>query len=367
MNETNKNKIKNILVAMGWILAGTAGIVLLVAAVHTKDIKKCKGIEINISGVGNNFFIDKNDVLSIIKRFAGGWPEGKAIENFDLLGIEKALLKDVWIKRANLFFDNNEVLRASIEEREPVARVFVQGGSSFYIDSMVMMLPLSEKFSARLPVFTGFPTDARVLSKADSSLLKGIKTISVQIQNDSFLMAMIDQVDITPQRSFEMIPKIGNQIILFGDASDAAEKFRKLKLLYKNVIVKYGWSRYSSINLEYNNQVVAIVRGKEDIVADSLRTIQLMKIIAASAAKQASDSIRTFLQDNTKNTADSTIIQQSLQRDENSIISNTIEKSSPQEEPIIKKGMPIVKNNSVMKTIIKKEPVKVKARIIMKH
>lgn len=343
MNEFNKNKSKNIILGLGWTLAGMAGIVLLVAAVHKKDIKRCKGIEISITGPSNNFFIDKKDILTIITRFAGVKPEGKAMENFDLLEIEKALMKNVWIKKSELFFDNNEVLRASIEEREPIARVFVHRNNSFYIDSMLMILPLSNKYSARLPVFTNFPTDARVLSKADSGLLRGIKSISMEIQNDNFLMAMIDQIDITHHRTFEMIPKIGNQLILFGDATDVKEKFRKLKLLYKNVIVKSGWTRYSSIDLQYNNQVIAKVRGEEEIVSDSLRTIQLMKIFAARAAKRASDSIQTFLQDNSRNTADSTMIQHSMQRDENSVISNTSEKPTPQEVVITKKVEPVIR------------------------
>ena len=92
---------------------------------------------------------------------------------------------------------------------------------------------MSEKFSARLPVFTNFPSDKRILAKTDSSLLADIKTISLALQKDSFNMAMIDQVDITSQRLFEMIPKIGNQLIVFGDATDVDAKLQKLKLFYR--------------------------------------------------------------------------------------------------------------------------------------
>ena len=346
MKTENKNKLVQISMALLWTCVGAGGLALLVAAVNKKNIKKCTGIHITITGPGNNFFIDKKDVRSIITKYAGGPPEGKAIEKFDLMAIEKALVKDVWIKKAELFFDNNDVLRASIDEREPIARVFTQNGNSFYIDSSRKMLPLVEKFSARLPVFTGFPTDALVLSRRDSNLLKDIKTISLLIQEDPFMMAMIDQVDITAARTFEMVPKIGNQLIVFGDVSGATEKFRKLKLFYKNVIVKTGWGRYNRIDLQYNNQVVARIRGKEDVMADSIRTIQLMKMLAVRAARQASDSIRTFLQDNVKNTADSSIILHSMQRDE-AVISNTTEKTATEEPP--PKSDPVIKNKAVAK------------------
>jgi cell division protein FtsQ len=321
--------IKNILLTTLWVAIGACTVVLFVAAIRIKELKHCRGIEINISGASNNFFIDKTDVQRIIVEYAGKNAIGRPIENFNLVGMETALKKDVWIKDAELFFDNNEILQVTVEEREPVARIFTPGGNTFYIDSSNMMLPLSEKFSARLPVFTGFPSEAKILSKADSNLLNDIKNISIRIQQDSFLMAMIDQVDITAQRNFEMIPKLGNQVIVFGDASDTENKFKKLQLFYKKVMMQAGWNRYSIINLQYKNQVVAKIKGKDDASADSLRTKQMMEIIAANAARHAEDSTNTIIQDDRKNN-DSSMIQQSMQRDESGEISNTDEEPKPQ-------------------------------------
>lgn len=300
-----------------WFAIAGAGIVLLQAAVRSQNVKKCKGVEIEISGVSNNFFIDDKDVLGIIKNFVGGDPKGKTLESFSLRDIENNLEKDVWIKNAELFFDNNDVLQVSVDEREPAARLFSVDGNTFYIDSSLKILPLSDKFSARLPVFTGFPHSSNgAMKAADSNLLRSVLVISEQLQADSFLMAMVDQVDITPQRNFEMIPKIGNQTIVFGDATDAAAKFAKLKLFYRQVITTSGWNRYSVINLQYKDQVVARIKGAEDKTSDSLRTLQIMQLIAERAAKQAEDSVQTFIQDSEKNTADSTLIQHSMERDE---------------------------------------------------
>ncbi|MEP6713609.1 MAG: hypothetical protein ABJA37_14380, partial [Ferruginibacter sp.] len=349
-----KLNIKKILSGLLWVTIGIGTVVLLIAAVKRKDAKHCKGIEINISGANNNFFIDKKDVLAVINRFTDE-AAGKAIESFNLRQMEAALEEDVWIKNAELFFDNNNILQADVEEREPVARIFTLAGNTFYIDSSAMMLPLSEKFSARVPVFTDFPSEAKFLSAPDSSLLADIRNMSMELQADSFLMAMIDQVDITPQRNFEMIPKIGNQLIEFGDASDAPAKFKKLKLFYKNIMLKAGWNRYSNINLQYDNQVVAKIKGKEDIAADSLRTLQLMQIMAANAAKASADSAQSFYQDNEKNSADTSLIQQSLQRDEiaEPSNSNTIEKPSPQEHavPAITKPVTTIAKPIIVKPV----------------
>jgi cell division protein FtsQ len=352
MENKKRYSIQNILLAALWVAIGAGTVVFLVAAVQKKNLQHCKGIEINIMGINNNFFIDKSDVQKIISRYAGENSIGRPIEKFNLVAMEAALKKDVWIKNAELFFDNNEILQVSIEEREPIARIFTPGGNTFYIDSSNMILPLSEKFSARVPVFTGFPSEVKILTKPDSNLLNDIKMIGLLIQKDSFLMAMIDQVDITAQRTFEMIPKIGSQVIVFGDASEATNKFRKLKLFYQKVMVKMGWNRYSIINLQYKNEVVAKIKGKDDESADSLRTIHMMEIIAANAAKYAEDLSDNFIQEDKKNN-DSSMIQQSMQRDETGEISNTDEEPTPQgstnvpavkpvEKPIVK---PLLKQN----------------------
>ncbi len=319
-----------------WLIVGVSTAVLLAAAIRKKDSSHCKKIDVKITGIentsfGDEKFVDEKDILNAIKNICNGNPVGKSIGSFNLKKIELELEKSKWIKNAELFFDNNDVLKVKVKEREPVARIFTTGNTSFYIDSAVNVLPLSDKFSARLPVFTGFPSDKIVLSSVDSNLLRDIKNISIAIQKNSFRMAMIEQVDITPQYNFEMIPKIGSQVIVFGNATDAEEKFSKLELFYKNIMVKAGWSKYSVINVQFNNQVVAKRKDAEDKTADSVRTLQLMQVIAANAAQQAGDSLQTILQDNNNNTTDGSIIEKSIQRDDNSFetANQTIDKPQP--------------------------------------
>ena len=331
------------MLAIFWVALGGATIFLLVAAVKTKEAKRCKGIEINIHGVSNNFFVDKKDILNSITAMEETNPVGKTIGSFNLRKMERELEKDVWIKSAELFFDNNETLQVIVQEREPIARVFTSTGTTFYIDEELAMLPLSEKFSARLPVFTNFPSDKKVLTKADSSLLRGIKTISLAIQKDSFSMAMIEQVDITAQRNFEMIPKIGNQLIVFGDATDADAKLGKLKVFYKEIMVKAGWNNYSVINVQYKNQVVAKIKGAEDIAADSLRTLQILQMLAERAQQQSEESLLNSQQVE-RNMADSTMIQQSIQRDEGyePASQNELPQPNQNDQPALNNNKPAV-------------------------
>jgi cell division protein FtsQ len=200
-------------------------------------------------------------------------------------------------------------------------------------------------------------------------------------------MAMVEQVDITAQRMFEMIPKIGNQLIVFGDATDVDAKLQRLKLFYKEIMVKAGWNNYSVINVQYKNQVVAKRKGAEDFTADSLRTLQMMQAIATRTQQQANDSLQQIIQpDNNRNTVDSTMIQQSIQRDDNdesgnssgvaetanAVISPPVEASvtasakpvsaKPDTRPIAK---PVTKPVQKPVAVIKKQVAKPKA--IMKN
>jgi hypothetical protein len=158
------------------------------------------------------------------------------------------------------------------------------------------------------------------------------------LQKDSFAMALVEQVDVTAHRTFEMIPKIGNSVIAFGDATGIDKKLSKLKLFYGEVMAKCGWDYYSMISVQYDGQVVAKRKGAEDKSADSLRTLQLMQAIAVTAEHLANDSMQMMLQDNEHNTADFSLIQESIQRDDNQEASNAPETGSlskPQGIPVI--------------------------------
>ena len=255
-----------------WSLLGVGTFTLLIAAMQKKDEKACAGIKINIDGAKDNVFIDDKDVMAIMK--SNGALKGKEVSTINLRSVEEQLEKNAWIKNADLFFDNNQVLYAKIEEREPIARIFTLSGKSYYIDSSCKMLPLSDERSARVPMFTSFPSDKKVLSKPDSSVLQDVKNIARYINADSFLTAQVAQIDITSQGTYEIIPVLGDQLIRIGDAEDLDEKFGKLKRFYKQVWAKTGFEKYETIDVQYKDQVVATKRGAGKIYADTTKAMK---------------------------------------------------------------------------------------------
>ena len=114
------------------------------------------------------------------------------------------------------YFDSKDILQAEVEEREPIARVHHRH-QIFYIDVPGACSPLVKNFLPGCRCLPGFPSEAMVLTKADSNLLMDIKAISPDPAG--FVDECIDPAGgYHPARTFEMVPYIGEQVIVLGDA-----------------------------------------------------------------------------------------------------------------------------------------------------
>lgn len=280
---------KNIAIQVLWLLMGAGTIVLLGAAVRKKNQKPCTDIKIEIIGSEEHMFIDENDVMNHINGHSS--INGKEISTINLRSIEETLEKNPWVENAELFFDNHQVLQIRIEERQPIARIITSQGTSFYLDSGSRRLPLSEKISAWVPVFTGFPSDKEVMASSDSALLKSVTVLGKYIIADSFWMAQVAQVNITPQGGFELIPTIGDHVVSIGNADDLDDKFNRLYTFYKKAWLQNGINIYEKIDVQYDNQVVAVKRGTSKAWADSAKARQLMQDMVQSGT-MISDSLQ---------------------------------------------------------------------------
>ena len=93
----------------------------------------------------------------------------------------------------------------------------------------------------------------------------------------------------------ELIPKLGNQLIRFGDTQNYEEKFNKLLAFYQQVETKVGWNKYSVLDVRFKNQVVGVIRDAAEIKSDSLKSVQIMKGIIAESQKNSNDSTKIQL------------------------------------------------------------------------
>jgi cell division protein FtsQ len=275
MQPKTRTALKRIVGALIWLAVLTGFVILLVAAVQNKDEGKCKGVVIKVSGD----FIEEKDIRALIVD-----PTGTPIKNINLVEVEKMVARDPWVKTAQGFIDNQRRLNIKVTQRDPVARLFTNSGSSFYFDKDGDRIPVSARYAANVPVFTGFPTDAPRLDSADSTLAVEVRTIGSYVMADPFWSAQIEQVTITPQREFEMTPKLGDHVIVFGDGNDVDKKFSKLLAFYKEGLNKVGWNNYSRINVSFENEVVCTRRKDDHLLA-----------MADSARRASGDSVAKMM------------------------------------------------------------------------
>ena len=255
---------QNILIKTLWSIAGAALIFLFVIAWKAKTAKKISQIQIELVGETTKaLFMDENEITQILKE--KGVTKGAIIEALNLTKIEKDLEKIRWIKNAELFINNQQLLEVKIQQRIPIARVFTVSGSSFYIDDKGWRLPLKQLTVLRLPVFTGFPTDQDKLSAPDSLLLNDLLFFSNTIKTDSFFTAQIAQVNIGPNGDFQIIPSLGDHTVLIGSVDNLTDKLNRLYTFYKKVWVQSGINAYQVLDCRFDGQIVALKKGLEPI------------------------------------------------------------------------------------------------------
>jgi cell division protein FtsQ len=255
---------KKILGNILWSIAAALLVFLFIVSWKAKEEKKCASI--NVELVGENtvaLFMDEKEILEIIHE--KGIKPGMPIGALNLNALEKNLQSIKWVKHAEMFLDNQQALQIKIEQRIPVARIFTAAGTSFYIDKEGTRLPLKQLTVLRLPVFTGFPSDQEKMAKPDSLLLRDILHFTNAIQQDSFFMAQIAQINIASNGDFEMIPSLGDHLVLIGSAENVEDKLNRLYSFYKQVWVQSGVNAYQVLDCRFEHQIVALKKGMQPI------------------------------------------------------------------------------------------------------
>ncbi|MET0394347.1 MAG: hypothetical protein ABW019_14470 [Chitinophagaceae bacterium] len=290
---STKRTIRKILFVMMWLAIGGGMLTLLIAAMGKQQKELCRDYEITIGGVKTDFlFLDEAAIVQLLKGAVHGTIKGQPKSSFDLQRMEQLLENNVWIKDAQLYFDNQAVLHVSVAEREPIARIFTAGGRSFYIDETNQSLPLSETTIARVPVFTGFP-DKRRWTSSDSALLKDITTMSQYINGHPFWTAQVAQVDLVACGpdcwEFEMIPVAGRHTVKLGNGENMTQKFHRLFAFYQQVLSRTGLDHYKVIDVRFAGQVVGAKSDNPKI--DSVKARKDVEELLEQASRIADDSI----------------------------------------------------------------------------
>lgn len=240
------------------LLACVTGLVLLTSFNAKKqDDVVCKNVDISVDQESGMFFLDNEDVKSILLHQFGDSVKGDQLKKIDVGRIEKVLENDPYVHDAETWLDANGELHIKIVQKQPIARVINKYGVNYYINENANKIPISSKFTTRVPVVTGNIQEGTYNSNMiETPVLKNVLTITRFIHNNTFWNAQIEQVSVADNGTFVLIPKLGDHKIEFGGIDNMEEKFHKLEIFYAEGLSYTGWEKYETIKLDYKGQIV---------------------------------------------------------------------------------------------------------------
>ena len=213
---------------------------------YRNDMRKIKKTEVIFVGENNLFLktetvnkllIEKNKDLKTLNKV-----------DLDLNKLEKSISQHDMIQKAEVFVSVDGVLKAVVKQKAPIGRVFDETGS-FYVDNEGNKMPLSENYTARVPLLSG---EINVVKKEKLSEVLRI------INQDDFLKKNIIGVQVLPSGSLIMENRNYDFQIDFGRTINIDRKFNNYKAFFQKAVLDSTLNKYKRINLKFTKQVVCI-------------------------------------------------------------------------------------------------------------
>ena len=180
----------------------------------------------------NKLLIQRRDTTYLLKE-----------DMLDLKIVEDLLISNPMVASADIFRTPQGVLSVKLEERKPIARI-INDNEEFYIDNFGYRVPISKKYTARVPIFYG---------QADKILEDLVNFIKL-IKTDSFAKGEI--IDLRNLKNNYVLSLRSFPFkIIWGRNSKNKHKIKKLKFLYSYLGNK-DFLKIEKVNLSFDKQIV---------------------------------------------------------------------------------------------------------------
>ena len=167
-----------------------------------------------------------------------------AKEALDLNRVEAVLDDHEMIENAEVFMSIDGKMGASITQRKPIARVL--GGSPYYIDRDGLIMPLSEFYSARVPLVSGVTEEH----------LGEVFPLLEYIWEDEFLLQHVTGIERLANGMYEFRVRQMDFMVHFGRITDIERKIKNFKAFYYKAMKDKKLHAYKKVDLQFEDQVV---------------------------------------------------------------------------------------------------------------
>ncbi|HEY8400807.1 MAG TPA: cell division protein FtsQ [Cytophagaceae bacterium] len=240
-----------------WVIGGIILFSLLGFIQSQQADRAFKNVVVNIDVKYDNYFVDEQDVLSLLTLSETEFIIGRKYEDIDLKELEERVKSHNFVEEAEVFKDYKGNLIVEVSQRRPIARIIRTNGPHAYITDKGLTIPTSDKFTSRVVLVDGgfvdnFFDEAFMQADTVKPYLELLRTID----KDKFLKAQIAQVTIEKDGDVVLHPQIGDERIELGLPENLELKLNKLRVYYKKILPLKGWNKYNKVNLKYKDQII---------------------------------------------------------------------------------------------------------------
>jgi cell division protein FtsQ len=225
------------------LMFSAIGFLLAFSSKRNEDRMLVKSV-VEFTG-GDNLFITNE---SVNKLLIENKTDARTIrkDKVDLNRLESQLNAHEMIEKSEVFVTIDGVLKARVKQKTPIARVLDENGS-FYIDYEGNTMPLSDQYSARVPLITGAVTDGN---------RKKIAEMFKIVHDDDFLRKNIIGATVSPTGNIVLANRNFSYQIDFGKTINMERKFSNYKAFFQKAVTDSTITKYKMINLKFTQQVV---------------------------------------------------------------------------------------------------------------
>lgn len=228
------------------VLAGYLVYSVLAMTDRHEDSRLCRGVDLHITDSLHFDLIDEEMVLAVLQEHSID-PTGMPLEEIDPERIEATLLMHPLVGKVQCYKTGGDMLRINLSSKVPLVRVINNRGQDFYVDSRGEILT-QRSLAVQLPVATGY-IDRQF---AAGELLEVVRVID----RSEFWKAQVEQINVTKDGQIELVPRVGDHLLIIGTADNVEDKLDRLMNFYEKGLDNVGWNKYRSISVAYENQVV---------------------------------------------------------------------------------------------------------------
>ncbi|WP_035677067.1 cell division protein FtsQ/DivIB [Flavobacterium limnosediminis] len=222
------------------------GVLIFLYSFSEKRNESRKLVKTEVKFAGENMpFLTDEMVNNLLIQNSGSVTSIRK-EKLDLNRLERELDSHQMIADAQVYATVDGTLKALVTQKTPIARVSNER-SSYYIDYEGNKMPLSDHFSARVPL---------VFGEINNENRKGLTEVFQNIHDDDFLKKNITGAKILESGSVLMTNRNYNYEILFGKPINVDKKFNNYKAFFQHAMKDTLIGEYKMINLKFTQQVV---------------------------------------------------------------------------------------------------------------